>query len=224
MRIAALYDVHGNLPALEAVLEEVEGQDVDEIVFGGDIAAGPFPKQTLELVRSLDAHCIRGNADRKYTGTPDAIWVWEQLSEDEVAWLEGLPGELVLGDALFVHAAPGSDEEIITPATTDERLSGLLEGIEHRLVVAGHTHMQQDRRVGEIRFVNPGSVGMPYEEQPGAYWAIVGEDVEFRRTEFDLDAAAESIRASGWPVAEEFARENVLTIPTRDQATAVFGG
>ena len=224
MRIAALYDVHGNLPALEAVLEEVEGQDVDEIVFGGDIAAGPFPKQTLELVRSLDAHCIRGNADRKYTGTPDAIWVWEQLSEDEVAWLEGLPGELVLGDALFVHAAPGSDEEIITPATTDERLSGLLEGIEHRLVVAGHTHMQQDRRVGEIRFVNPGSVGMPYEEQPGAYWAIVGEDLEFRRTEFDLAAAAESIRASGWPVAEEFARENVLTIPSRDQATAVFGG
>jgi putative phosphoesterase len=224
LRVAALYDVHGNLPALEAVLADMERERVDEIVFGGDIAAGPFPRQTLALVRSLAARCLRGNADRRYTDAPDAAWVWEQLGEEEVGWLERLPGELVVGDVLFVHAAPGSDEIVITPATTDERLSDLIDGVEQRLVVAGHTHMQQDRQLARHRFVNPGSVGMPYEARPGAYWAVVGDEVELRRTDYDLGAAAAAIRASGWPPAEEFAAENVLAVPSREDAIAVFGG
>jgi putative phosphoesterase len=224
MRVAALYDVHGNLPALEAVLADVEREAVDSIVFGGDIPPGPFPKETVALVRSLDAACVRGNGDRRNTETPDAAWVWEQLTEDEIAWLEGLPEQVVLDDTLFVHAAPGSDETIITPATTDERLEELLQGVEQGLVVAGHTHIQQDRAVGRRRFVNAGSVGMPYEERPGAYWAIVGETVELRRTDYDLGAAASAVRASGWPLAAEFAAENLLTVPSPEEAIAVFGG
>jgi predicted phosphodiesterase len=225
VRVAALYDVHGNVHALEAVLGDVEREGVDEIVFGGDIAAGPFPKETLALVRSLDARCLRGNADRRYTKTPGAAWVWEQLSDEESAWLQGLPEHVVLGDVLFCHATPRSDEEIVTPATTDERLAEILSGVEQRLVVAGHTHMQSNRPVGARRFVNAGSVGMPYEDEPGAYWAIVGaEEVELRQTEYDFEAAAARIRASGWPTAEEFAAENVLTVPSREEATAVFGG
>jgi predicted phosphodiesterase len=224
VRVAALYDVHGNLPALEAVLAEVDGEGVDEVVFGGDIASGPFPKQTLALVRSLDARCLRGNGDRRHTETQEAAWVWEQLSDGEAAWLEGLPEQIELGGTLFCHATPRSDEEIVTPATTDERLAEILAGVEQRLVVAGHTHMQLDRRVGPWRFVNAGSIGMPYEDEPGAYWAIVGDDVELRRTEYDPDAAAAAIRTSGWPMAEKFAAENVLTVPSRAEATAVFGG
>ena len=224
MRVAALYDVHGNLPALEAVLAEVEREDVDEVVFGGDIASGPFPVETLALVRSLDARWIQGNGDRPHRDRLDAAWVWDQHSEEEIAWLEGLPEQLVLGDALFVHATPRSVEEIVTPATTDKRLAEILAGVEQSLVVGGHTHMQQDRRVEQWRFVNAGSVGMPYEERPGAYWAIVGGEVELRRTDYDLAAAADAIRASGWPIAEDFADENVLKVPGRDEAIALFGG
>jgi predicted phosphodiesterase len=224
MRIAALYDVHGNVHALEAVLPEVERERVDAIVVGGDIAAGPFPSESLALVRSLDALCIRGNADRRYAGTPEAAWVWEQLAEEEAGWLEALPGHAVLGDALFCHATPRSDEEIVTPVATDERLAEILSGVEQPLVVAGHTHMQMDRHVGRLRFVNAGSVGMPYEDEPGAYWAIVGDEVELRRTLYDLEVAAAAIRGSGWPGAEAFADENVLTIPSREDAIAAFGG
>ncbi len=224
MRIAALYDVHGNLPALEAALAEVSEVGVDTIVFGGDIVAGPFPHETFERVRALDAHCVRGNADRDPGGTRSGAWYRGELSAEELAWLRGLPEQVALGDILFCHATPRSDEEIVTPATTDERLAEILAEVEQPLVVAGHTHMQQDRRVGRWRFVNPGSVGMPYEREPGAYWAIVGEEVELRRSEYDLEAAAAAIRATSWPGADEFSRENVLVCPTREEAISVFGG
>jgi predicted phosphodiesterase len=222
LRVAALYDAHGNLPALEAVLEDVGREQVDAIVFGGDIASGPFPNETLALVRSLDAYAILGNGDVPFRERPEAAWVWDRLSSDETAWLGALPEQLVLEDTLFVHATPRSVEEIVTPLTTDERLAEILGGVEQAVVVGGHTHMQQDRRVGQWRFVNAGSVGMPYEEGPGAYWAIVGEDVELRRTDYDLAAAAEAIRASGWPIAEEFAAENVLQVPSREEAATLF--
>jgi predicted phosphodiesterase len=113
----------------------------------------------------------------------------------------------------------------VTELTTDERLAEFLNGVEQRLVVAGHTHMQLDRTVGSTRFVNAGSVGRPYEGTPGAFWAIVDDgDVDFRRTDYDLEHAAALIRASGHPHAAELADENVLTVPTRAEALAVFGG
>ena len=224
MRIAALYDVHGNLPALEAVLAEADREHVDAIVFGGDIAAGPFPKQTLALVRSLDAVCIRGNADRQNGEWGAHPWVCDQLGEEGVAWLEALPESVVLDGTFFCHATPRSDKEIVTPATPDGRLREILGGVAQELVIAGHTHMQQDRRVDRWRFVNPGSVGRPYEDAPGAYWAIVGEEIELRRTEYDLEATAEAVRASGHPLAAELAEENVLHVPSREQAIAAFGG
>jgi predicted phosphodiesterase len=225
VRVAALYDVHGNLPALEAVLAVVEREGVDAIVFGGDIAAGPFPRETVELVRWLGAVCIRGNADR--VDAP-AEGVWEearqwivgQLGGDAVAWLDGLPFSAVVDDVLYVHATPRSDEETVTELTTDERLEEILAGVEQRLVVAGHTHMQLRRG----RFVNAGSVGRPCEGTPGAYWALIGEDVEFRHTDYDYEAAAAAVRATSYPRAEAVAAENVLRVPTREQALAAFGG
>jgi predicted phosphodiesterase len=131
----------------------------------------------------------------------------------------------VLDGTLYVHATPQDDESVITELTTDERLAELLEGVEQRRVVAGHTHMQLERRVRDVVFVNAGSVGRPYEAEPGAYWALLdGEAVELRRTGYDLERAAVLVRGSGHPRAEELAAENVLQVPSRAEALAVFGG
>ena len=231
MRVAALYDVHGNLPALEAVLAEVEREGVDEIVFGGDIAAGPpQPRETIELVRSLpNARFVRGNADRlddpKYQGDAGLAWLVERLDSEHADWLDGLPFSVVIGDTLYVHATPRDDETVITELTTDEKLAEHLTGVEQTRVVAGHTHMQLERRSGEVLFVNAGSVGRPYEGRTGAFWALIAHDaVELRRTDYDLERAAGLVRRSGHPEAEALATENVLGAPSRAEALAVFGG
>jgi putative phosphoesterase len=230
VRVAALYDIHGNLPALEAVLAEVEREGVDAIVVGGDIVAGPpQPREAVELVRSLpSAHAIRGNADRlfddEFAGDEGLAWLLERLDGEQARWLAGLPFSVVLGDTLYVHATPVDDTTIVTELTTDEKLAGLLAGVEQRRVVAGHTHMQLERRVGETLFVNAGSVGRPYEGRTGAYWAILDDGVELRRTEYDLEQAARLVRASGHPRAEEIAAENIVVSPPREEALEVFGG
>jgi predicted phosphodiesterase len=219
VRVAALYDVHGNVHALEAVLAEVREERPDAIVFGGDVVYGPFPAATLELARSVEATWIRGNCERDPRGEGDnAGWVYEQLPEREWAALGRLPTAVELDGVCYCHATPTDDMPAITDATPDEVLEELLSGSDARLVVGGHTHMQQRRG----RYANAGSVGMPYEARPGAYWALVSRDVEHRRTEYDLEAAASAIRASGYPIAEEFAAENVLRVPSRAEAIAAF--
>jgi putative phosphoesterase len=232
VKVAALYDVHGNLPALEAVLAEVEAEGVDQIVFGGDIVSGPLPRETIERVRDLpNARFVRGNADRLSSPAmnPDwdsaRRWVERQLDDERIAWLAELPFSAVLDDTLYVHATPQDDETVITELTSEERLRELLAGVTERRVVAGHTHMQLRRELGAVEFVNAGSVGMPYEAEPGAYWALLDRDeVEFRRTDYDREEAAEQIRASGHPLADSLAAENVLVVPSRAEALAAFGG
>lgn len=230
MRVAALYDVHGNAPALEAVLAEVEREGVDAIVVGGDIASGPpQPREVVELVRSLpEAHCIRGNADRlrdpEFADDEGLAWLLERLDEEQADWLVSLPFSVVLDDTLYVHATPVDDTTVVTELTTEEKLAGLLRDVEQPRVVAGHTHMQLERRVGERLFVNPGSVGWPYEGRPGAYWAILGEGVELRHTDYDRERAAQLVRASRHPRAEEIAAENILVSAPRAVALEVFGG
>ena len=210
MHVAALYDVHGMPWALEAVLAEL---DTDAIVFGGDLVWGPYPRETLALIRSLDAQVVRGNADRD-----PGEWVESQLSEEELRWLKELPKTLSVDDVLYCHATPRSDEEIVTPETPDELLQEMLAGVSERLVVGGHTHMQQRRG----RYVNAGSVGMPYEGQVAAFWAVIGDDADFRRTTFDVERAVAETRRSAWPLADTFAEENLLSSPTRAEATAQF--
>jgi predicted phosphodiesterase len=210
MKVAALYDVHGMPWALEAVLAEV---DADAIVFGGDLVWGPYPRETLALIRSLDTRIVRGNTDRE----PDE-WVSSQLSAEELDWLTHLPESVSLDDVFYCHATPRSDEEIVTPETPDELLEEMLAGVSERLVVGGHTHMQQRRG----RYVNAGSVGMPYEGEVAAFWAVIGRDADFRRTTFDVERARTETRRSGWPLAETFAEENLLQSPTREEATTHF--
>jgi predicted phosphodiesterase len=239
MRVAALYDVHGNLPALEAVLAEVESLRVDAVVVGGDIAIGPMPRASLELLLTLGEHALflRGNGDREIAADPpgagNGLWVertrWsaEQLERGQLAWLAALPDTQSiavdgLGPVLFCHGSPRSDEEILTRVSPEERVAAALAGVEERVVVCGHTHVQFDREAAGKRLVNAGSVGMPYEAQPGAYWALFGPEVELRRTEYDLAAAAAAIRATGFPEAAALATENVLSVPTAEEATEQF--
>jgi predicted phosphodiesterase len=210
VRVAALYDVHGNLPALEAALAEV---DADLILVGGDVAAGAWPSETLERLRGLGERVrfIRGNADRELTEAPkpgrvggpppDVLkFVRERLSQEQLSFLGALPlVESVevdgLGRVLFCHATPRDDEELLTRISPDDRWREALAGVAEPVVVCGHTHTQFDRRVDDIRVVNSGSVGMPYEHEPGAYWTLLGPDVAFERTEYEPG----DIAGSGWP-------------------------
>jgi len=206
VRVAALYDVHGNLPALDAVLAEV---DADVILVGGDAVAGPWPAETLARLRGLesDVHFIRGNADREIAEQTPGLapphlmeFVRSRLSAEEIDFLGSLPltesiGVDGLGDVLFCHATPRNDEEIFTRISPDDRWRAALDGVEADVVVCGHTHIQFDRRIDDIRLINAGSVGMPYEHEPGAYWALLGPDVELRRTPY----APADIAARGWP-------------------------
>ena len=203
MRVAALYDVHGNLPALEAVL--VEADEADLIVAGGDVVGGPFPAETLERLRGLGdrVRWLRGNAERELVeplpphdaGPPpgELERLRAALSDEQVDFLYGLPEQVELdvaglGRVLFCHATPQNDLDMVTPFTPQERLRRILDGVSADVVVAGHTHIQDDRRVGRVRWVNAGSVGMAYEDEPGAYWALLGPEVELRRTEYDATA------------------------------------
>ena len=141
-----------------------------------------------------------------------------QLGQEELAWLTTLPESVSIDDVFYCHATPRSDEEIVTPETPDELLEEMLAGVDERLVVGGHTHMQQRRG----RYVNAGSVGMPYEGEVAAFWAVVGDDADFRRTPFDVERALAETRRSAWPPAETFAAENLVQSPTRAEATAQF--
>jgi len=243
MQVAVLNDIHGNVPALEAVLADVEAAGADLIVLGGDIASGPMPAETLDLLLRLGERVValHGNADREQVrlfdgGLPDpgvppewreaVTWAGQRLARRHRDYLAGLPPTLTyrvdgVGEVLFCHATPRNDLEIFTAASPDERVLPMLAGVRSDLVVCGHTHMQFDRRVGEVRVVNAGSVGMPYGD-PGAYWLRLGPDVDLRRTAYDLDAAAARIRATDYPAAEDFASNNVLRPASAAEATAIF--
>jgi putative phosphoesterase len=202
MRIAALYDVHAMPWALEAVLAAVEAERADRIVFGGDFLGGPCPHDTLEVVRSLDATLLRGNAEE---GDP---------------WASTLPLTAQLDGVLYCHATPTSNTPVTTAVTPDAEILRMF-GDTKGTVVIGHTHHQFDRRVGDLRVVNAGSVGMAYEGEVAAFWTLV-EDGEpsHRRTRFDIEHAVAGIRASGWAAGEEFIAENLLVAVTREEAIA----
>ena len=160
--------------------------------------------------------------------TRRARWVHEQLDDDELAFLRDLPHPLPmevdgLGEVLFCHGSPRSDEEILTAITPPKRLDPILDGVSQNLVVCGHTHAQFDRLVGDRRLVNAGSVGMAYEGEPGiAAWALLGPTVELRRTPYDVEAAAALVRDTGFPEADELVNEALLHPPSAEEVTAHF--
>ena len=242
MRVAALYDIHGNLPALEAVLHDIRQADVDHVVVGGDVIPGPMPHETLACLLDLDVpvQFIQGNGDREVlaqirgTGigaVPEQFrevmrWVAQQLSPEYERLLASWPKTVRveirgLGEVLFCHATPRNDAEVFTRLTPEDRLLPVFEGLNVPVVICGHTHMQFDRTIGKVRVVNAGSVGMPFGE-PGAYWLLLGPTVEFRHTPYDLTRAAERIRDTNYPQAQEFAAHNILKPPTEGEILKMF--
>ena len=200
MKVAALYDVHGMPWALEAVLAEVN--DTDAIVFGGDLT-GPCTDETLELARSVEATWIRGNGEELYD------------------WGRELPLAVELDGVTYCHATLTANTPMTTVFTPDDDLHAMF-GDEGTFVI-GHTHHQFDRRVGELRVVNAGSVGMPYEGEVAAFWALVVDgEPEFRKTAIDVERAVAGIRASGWEGGEAFIAENLLIAVDRDEAARHF--
>jgi putative phosphoesterase len=195
MRVAALYDVHGNMPALLAVLQEIAFERVDRIVFGGDLAAGPFPRDTVEHAGNLpNAVFVRGNTERYVIDTaegrrePASItdeWMVGQLGPQHLDFLRTFEPSVSLDGVLYVHSTPGDDEVLYTRATPDERLRALLGGVDERVVVVGHTHMQFDRTVDGLRVVNAGSVGMPKDSVDASWALVVDGEPELRRTAYD---------------------------------------
>src|SRR2546423_5150657 len=232
MRLAALYDVHGNLPALEAVLQEVRRAGVDRVVVGGDVVPGPMPHETLACLRQLDVPVdfIQGNGEvavlaelaGQDSGVPEQFrgvvrWSGQQLDPEQRRLIATWPKKLSLQipglcGVLFCHATPRNENEIFSKLTPQEKLVPVFAGVNASVVACGHTHMQFDRMLGNTRVVNAGSVGMPFGE-PGAYWVSVGREVRLRKTTYDLAHAAERIRATAYPQAAEFAANNVLRPP-----------
>ena len=230
MRIAAIYDIHGNFPALEAVLDEVAQEKVDLVVVGGDVVAGPLPRETLQALLNLKIpiRFLRGNADRalvewmagqSIAALPERLqknlaWMAEQLEAEHLSVMASWPATITLevdriGEVLFCHATPRSDEEVFTRLTPQSRLLPLFADLTADLVVCGHTHMQFDRQIGAVRVVNAGSVGKPYGKS-GAYWLMLGPDVQFRQTTYNLQEAAQQIRATSYPQAETFVRDFII--------------
>lgn len=241
-RVAALYDIHGNLPGLEAVLEDVRRAEVDQIVIGGDVVPGPMPRQTIACLLDLDipVQFIHGNGDREALawkrGTESSTipeqyresirWNARQLKDEDERLLASWPATLRvqirgLGKVLFCHATPRNDTEVFTRLTPEDRLVPIFEGLNVSLVVCGHTHMQFDRTIGKVRVVNAGSVGMPFGE-PGAYWLLLGPDIQLQHTAYDLTKAAERIRDTKYPQAQEFVARNVLQPPSEKSTLEAF--
>jgi predicted phosphodiesterase len=217
MRIAVLNDVHGNLAALEAVLAEPDVAAADLVLLGGDVVPGPEPAQVLELVRGLGrrARWLRGNGEREVwqahlTRDMDAddvaAWTKRRLDVRDLARMRELPLAIELDGTIFCHATPTDDGAFFTPLTSDADVLAAVAPVSSGLLVVGHTHSQFDRRIGELRIVNPGSVGLPYEGSPAARWALLdGPQVYLRATQYDVGAAIATWEASGFPAAEEWA-------------------
>jgi predicted phosphodiesterase len=242
MRIAALFDIHGNLPALNAVLHDVRAARVDRVVVGGDVVPGPMCVETLARLQDLDVPTdfIRGNGEVAVTaekrgevppGVPERYrptieWVARQLEDEQAQFIATWPMTVSLSipglDVLFCHATPRNEFEIFLPTTADEKLLPVFGPVREAMVVCGHSHLQFDRMVGRHRIVNAGSVGMPFGP-PGADWLLLGPGgVELRHTDYDLAAAASVVRETGYPEAESFAAEYILNPPSAQKMIEAF--
>lgn len=210
MRILALYDVHGNPDALEAVLADPRAANPDAIVVGGDVVPGAFAGTSLDRLQALSGNLywVRGNGERETAAAVNApppaegdnaaemsAFTAEQLGPERARELGELPLSVTVDGVLFCHATPRSDEEFVTRISPPERWAEVLADVDATLVVAGHTHQQDDRMVNGVRFVNAGSVGLPYEGDGDARWLWIEDGVpELRRTAYDAVAAGQRMR------------------------------
>ena len=236
MKVAALYDVHGNLPALDAVLADPRLGHADVIVSGGDLVMGPYPGECLDRLEAEGrTRFLMGNGDREAAELSAegelgdaARWCNERLGPERLARVERWPGTVELdvaglGAVLFCHATPTSDLPILTRATPEQDAVHELGAVAADVVVCGHTHVQYERRVGRLALVNAGSVGMPYEGSPDARWALLGSGgVELLATPYDADAALTGLSRTGFPLVERWLAPVLRGEVTAEEATDEF--
>ena len=245
MRVAVLADIHGNLPALDAVLRDVDSAGVDVIVLNGDLADGPMPAQTLDRLEELGprAAWVRGNTDRWLaemfdggfrpsglpTNPPAAYFKWcaARIGAEHRNRLASLPLRVTLdvdglGLVAFCHATARDDNEFILVDSPIEHYQAAFAEVSEQTVVLGHTHMPFDRLASTRRFINPGSVGLPYGHA-GAAWALLGPDVVLRRTLYDTEAAAAQLSAAARELPGiDFIAENTRASKSDAEALAAF--
>lgn len=223
MRVLALYDIHGNVDALEAVLRDAPEPDV--IVVGGDAVPGPFAARTLDLLGG--ARWVRGNGEREVAAAvgapapaPDDLAAVTasrsaaDLGDERARALGELPLTLEIDGVLYCHATPRNDAEMLTRISPDERYGDALASVDAAIVVAGHTHQTHDRMVGDVRFINAGSVGLPYEGDGAARWLWVADGVpELRSTAYDAAAAGRRMLAAGWPDERSITASLIEPVP-----------
>jgi diadenosine tetraphosphatase ApaH/serine/threonine PP2A family protein phosphatase len=206
--LAVLYDIHANLPALEAVLAEADAAGADRYLLGGDYAGlGPWPRETLARLRELPrAEWIRGNWER-WLGAPSEAadvpfvrsalaWALDAVSDEDIAELSRLPQTVTIDGTLFSHGSPASDMLSFMPEPADDE-EELMGGATERRLVFGHTHLQFRRQgPGGVDLVNPGSVGLPFDGDTRAAFALIGDDgeLELRRVAYDHESVAAAIR------------------------------
>ena len=239
MRVAVFADIHGNLPALEAVLAEPDVRSADRVVLLGDIALGPMPGETLDVLAELGERAVwvHGNCEREVVAAYDGV-LPDGPNAHEAArtaalidrrhrdLLDGLPMTVTLdvdalGPTLLCHATPRRDDEFVLVDSPLPVWRRALAGVAEQTVLLGHTHMPFDRRADWVRVVNAGSVGMSYGA-PGASWALLGPGVELRTTGFDVDAATARIAGSGHPAGAEWAQDYVVSPPGDAEALEAF--
>jgi predicted phosphodiesterase len=213
--VAILYDIHGNRPALDAVLDHARGQGAERFVLGGDYSAfGAWPVDCVTTLRGLTgATWIRGNWER-WQADPGAMpedatiqgaaaWARARLGTVLVEELAALEASVVVGDTLFCHASPASDIEPFGREPDPEGDDQLLAGVTQKRVVFGHTHLQFRRRsAAGIELVNPGSVGLPWDGDVRAAYATLDEDadtIELHRVAYDVEAASRGLQDIGQP-------------------------
>jgi predicted phosphodiesterase len=240
-QVAAIYDIHGNLPALEAVLEQIHAASVDHIVVGGDVVPGPMAQETLACLAELKipTSFIQGNGE--VAGLEDLAGTFagalpaqarasihasaQAMTPEAAATLASWPMMVTLtvdgiGDVLFCHGTPRHHNEIFTAATSEEALLPVFDAVNVSVVICGHTHMPFDRMVGRTRVVNAGSVGLPIGH-PGADWLLLGPDIHPQHTNYDRDAAAARIRQTRSIDANTFAQQ-ILEPASAEQMIATF--
>ena len=236
MKIAAIYDIHGNLTALNAVLEEIYSEEVEMLLVGGDVVGGPLPNETLTRLKELDipTQFILGNAESEVLRCLDnqvirglskkaeeeARWLSKIITKEHIVFLRDWESTFSVelekwGEVIFCHGTPRSDVEIFTQNTSEQKLLSIFSPVTASLIVCGHTHLQFDRVIEKKRIINAGSVGMAFGAT-GANWLLLNEDVEMRHTEYNLAEAADLIMQSDYPYATEFIENYLLQTPNKE--------
>jgi putative phosphoesterase len=242
MKVAALYDIHGNLPALNAVLEDIRQADIDLIIVGGDVVLGPMSGECLDRLQALalPVQYIKGNCEAevisKMKGMPNSslpetvlkniAWTADQLSPAHLEFIDSWPEQLSLnilgvGEVLFCHATPRSLTEVFTRLSPKSKLDELFGSVQENVIICGHTHMQFQLNLNGKRVVNAGSVGMPFAP-PGAYWLSLGPIVRHQHTTYDFNEAAKIISTTNYPEAKQFAESNILNPPSEKRMLSLL--